>query len=78
MSQVPADTEPTLTSATTQVYVDGTRFFFFSFSHRAETGTLSSENASASRPSGMTTTTMRMHQRKATVRRSFLVSSSHM
>lgn len=29
MSQVPADTEPTLTSATTQVYVDGTRFFFF-------------------------------------------------
>ena len=34
MSQVPADAEPTLTSATTQVYVDGTRFFFFFFSHK--------------------------------------------
>ena len=31
MSQVPADTEPTLTSATTQAYVDGTRFFFVLF-----------------------------------------------
>jgi hypothetical protein len=34
MSQVPVDTEPTLTSSTTQVYVGCTRFFFFPlFSH---------------------------------------------